>query len=641
MAPRIGPEPESPELSAVEKLLHALPFGIGIRGKPRDYLAGWKALWDNRSDLLYARRLLKHGVCDGCSLGPAGLRDDVADGRHLCRLRLRELRTHTMDGLETGLLGDLRPLREADAAELRGLGRLPEPLVRHRGENGFTPLPWEEALDLAAERLKGLDPRRTAWFAGARTITNEGAFALRSVAQVTGSPNLDSSARFGYESALGGLGDVFGVRAPTSSLRDLLGTDLLVLWGTDPSVTHPVLLKYLHLAREQGTRVAVVNPRREPGLVKSWIPSILDSSVFGSRLLDDAYPVRKGGDIAFMNGVMKFLDERGGLAGDFLSQHAAGLEELQRKVRSLPWDELVRGSGVPQEAIERFAGIYSAANSAVFVFGAGLLRAGTAAANARSLATLTALRGMVGKKRCGVLPLGGGGEQGSVDLGIRPGAQGLTAPEQIKAAQEGRIDALCSVSGDLLEAPVSRAVVERALERIGLRIHVGPVLDPSMLVPPGDLVLVLPSQTRYECRGGSTSTSVERRVRLSPEIPGSRIAGAKPEWQIPVLIAQRMDLANEGRLPWKDASDVRREIERSVPIYKGLSGLKEEGQWIQWGGERLFERGDFSALPGGRCRLQAQDLPALAEEPPADEGGSGSGPAKTGGGGRRARSGVC
>jgi molybdopterin-dependent oxidoreductase alpha subunit len=595
--------------------LHALPFGIGIRNKPRYYLDYLKSIWDNRRNPVYARSILKRGVCDGCSLGPAGLHDDVADGTHLCSLRLRQLKYRTMDGVGSELLGDVQPLVDADADELLELGRVPTPLVRHRGENGLTTTTWDEALDLIAERLKGLDPLRTAWFAGAHSLTNEGAFAFRQVALGLGSPHLDSSLRFGYAAAMAGLADVFGVAAPTSSLRDLLGADLVVLWGADPSATHPLMMKYLHLAKEQGSRIVVVDPRREERLVKYWVPSILDSAVFGSRLLDDHYAVRKGGDIAFMNGVMKTLDERGGIDQDFLHQHGAGLDELSRKVRRFSWPDLAKGSGVPQSEMERFAGIYSAAKSAVFVFSTGLTQSRTAVENVRSIATLAALRGMAGKKRCGLLPLGGSGEQGAVDLGLAPAEGGLTAPQMIKAAQEGKIDFLCSMTGSLLDAPIDRKVVSKALERIGLRVHIGAVLDQSMMVPPGDVLLLLPSLTRYETPGGCTTTSVERRVRFSPEIPGSRIAEAKPEWQIPALIAHRVDLANQARFPWTDAKAVRADIERQVPRYKGIAGLQEEGRWIQWGGERLYERGAFEALPGGKCRLLPQDLPEVTEEP--------------------------
>ena len=608
MAPRIGPEPPAPTLSGGEKFLHALPFGVGIRRKPRYYLDYLRALWENWRNPVYARAILKHGVCDGCSLGPAGLHDDVADGTHLCSLRLAQLKFQTMEAIAAEVIGDVRPIEGADAAELRGLGRLRKPLVRHRGENGLTETTWEEALDLVAEKVKPLDPRRTAWFAGAAALTNEGAFVLRQVASGLGSPNLDSSVRFGYGAAVAGLADVFGVAAPTSSLKDLLGTDLLVLWGTDPSATHPLMMKYLHLAKEQGTRVVVVDPRREERLVKYWVPSILQSAVFGTRMMDDYYLVRKGGDIAFVQGVLKTLSERNGFDQEFLNRAAAGQDELQRALRERTWGELSRSSGASQADMERFAGIYSSARSAAFLFSTGITRQRRALEAVRAIATLAAVRGMVGKKRCGVFPLGASGEQGAVDLGLLPGEGGMTAPQMIKAAQEGKLDFLCSMAGSLLEAPIDRKVVMRALERISLRVHIGSVLDPSMLVTPGDVVLILPSRTRHETAEGTTATSVERRVRFSPPIPGQRAGEAKPEWEIPALIARQIDLSNEARFPWKNAKEVRSEIERAIPRYKGIAGLLEEGRWIQWGGERLYEKG-FDALPGGKCRLKIDDLP--------------------------------
>jgi anaerobic selenocysteine-containing dehydrogenase len=595
-------------MSAAEKFLHALPFGIGIRNKPRYFLDYLKSLWQTRRNPGYARKILKRGVCDGCSLGPAGLRDDVADGTHLCSLRLAQLRYQVMEAIGGEHLGDVRIFEDADAAELRGLGRIPKPLIRNRGENGLTETTWDEALDLIAEKVKPMEPRRTAWFAGADTLTNEGAFSFREIASGLGCPNVDSSVRFGYGTAVAGLADVFGVAAPTSSLKDLLGTDLLVLWGTDPSATHPLIMKYLHLAKEQGTRVVVVAARREERLVKYWVPSILESSVFGTRMMDDYFNVRKGGDIAFAQGVMKTLSERNGFDHEFLNRSAVGQDELARELRNRTFGELSRSSGASQTDMERFAGLYSSARTAAFLFSTGISHQRRALEAVRSIATLAALRGMVGKKRCGVFPLGASGEQGAVDLGLLPAEGGMTAPQMIKAAQEGKLDFLCSMTGSLFDAPVDRRVVSKSLERIGFRVHIGSVLDPSMLVPPGDIVLILPSRTRHETPTGTTTTSAERRVRYSPHIPGERAGEAKPEWEIPALIARRIDISNEERFPWSDAKGVRADIERAVPRYKGIAGLLEEGRWIQWGDERLYEKG-FDALPGGKCRLKLEDLP--------------------------------
>jgi hypothetical protein len=58
MPPRIGPEPVPPPRSFTEKLLQAVPFGLGVREKPRHFLEMWKTLWENRHAPGYAYTIL-------------------------------------------------------------------------------------------------------------------------------------------------------------------------------------------------------------------------------------------------------------------------------------------------------------------------------------------------------------------------------------------------------------------------------------------------------------------------------------------------------------------------------------------------------------------------------------------------------
>jgi len=57
-----------------------VPFGL-LSPKPRHFRDMARVLWKNRDNLGYAWRVLKHGVCDGCSLGPYGLKDNVISAR--------------------------------------------------------------------------------------------------------------------------------------------------------------------------------------------------------------------------------------------------------------------------------------------------------------------------------------------------------------------------------------------------------------------------------------------------------------------------------------------------------------------------------------------------------------------------------
>ena len=96
-----------------------------------------KTVWENRDQLGYANRILKHGVCDGCALGTAGMRDWTMDGIHLCWIRLNLLRLNTMPAFDPKIVESISSLKQYSEKELRKLGRIPAPLVRFRNSDGF------------------------------------------------------------------------------------------------------------------------------------------------------------------------------------------------------------------------------------------------------------------------------------------------------------------------------------------------------------------------------------------------------------------------------------------------------------------------------------------------------------------------
>ncbi len=190
------------------------------------------------------------------------------------------------------------------------------------GEESFKRVGWEEALDVAANVLKGIPPEKTAWYITSRGLYNEAYYVFQKVARIFGSPHIDNSARLCHAPSVIGLAESLGIGAPTCSLKDLIGTDLLILWGTNLASNQPVTMKYLYLAKKAGTRIVVVNPYCEPGLKRYWIPSVPMSALFGTELMDDHFKVKVGGDIAFIYGIMKVLDKNKWFDYDFISKYS-------------------------------------------------------------------------------------------------------------------------------------------------------------------------------------------------------------------------------------------------------------------------------------------------------------------------------
>lgn len=598
------------------------PFGIGQQ-KPHHYWEMLGILWENLDNLPYAWKVLNHGVCDGCSLGPRGLRDDTLDGVHLCLSRLRLLRLNTMPAAREEVFRDVAKLRRMSSAQLRKLGRLPHPMVRRQGDAGFTRISWDEALSRIAAKIRAADPKRIAFFTTSRGLTNETYYAAAKVARLLGTNNVDNAARLCHAASTVALKSTLGVGASTVSNKDWLNTELIVLMGTNLANNQPVAMKYLYEAKRNGARIVVVNPYREPGLERYWIPSIARSALLGTRFRDDFYPVRPGGDVAFSNGVVKTLIEMDAVNHAYIASRTEGWDALRRSLASMAWPEIEASSGLSRSEIADFARIYASVDKAIFIWSMGLTQHPHGVENVKGVVNMALARGMVGKPNAGVVPIRGhSGVQGGAECGSVPDAfpggysvneenarrfsemwgfdvpawKGLHCGAMLDMAAVGELDVLYAVGGNFLETMPDPARMNRALERVPLRVHQDILLNSSMLADAGEETILLPAKTRYEQEGGGTQTSTERRIRYSPEIP-RQVGEARAEWRI------LFDLARAcGREPGlRTAEEIRAEMDRVMPMYRGIAQLKAEGDNFQYGGARLCEqpefRGKFSVLP--------------------------------------------
>ena len=600
-----------------------------------------RVAWENRDQLGYAWRIIMHGVCDGCSLGPRGIRDDVIPGVHLCMTRLNLLRLNTMGPAADETALDLARLRTRRNHDLHRLGRLPYPMIHRAGDDRLHRLSWDEALGIVAEALRETPGERMGFFATSRGLVNETYYAFQKAARLMGSNHVDLCSRLCHAASVLGLKDTLGVAAPTCSLKDMIGSDLVVILGSHLANNQPVTTKYLSYAKRQGTRIVVVNPMREPALERYWVPSDLRSALFGTRLMDDFFQVAVGGDIAFLQGVMKHLIERDWVDREFVARATTGFDALREQVAGLDWKRLEADAGLSCDDMLRFAETYSRAKTAVFVYSMGLTQHRFGVDNVKAVVNLALARGMLGREKCGVMPIRGhSGVQGGGECGVDPDKypggfevrndtdrqrfqtlwgrplpawKGHRTLQMLEAAHRGELDLLYSLGGNLLETMPDRAYMLEALSRVKLRIHQDIVFNSSSVLP-GKTVLLLPAETRYETVGGGTATSTERRIRFSPEIPGPRIAEARPEWWIPVAVALAARPALAGAFAWKTTADIRREIAEAMPIYAGIERLAREGQSVQWGGERLYADG-FTKMPERRARFTAVPLPEIVIPP--------------------------
>ncbi|MEO7076005.1 MAG: molybdopterin-dependent oxidoreductase, partial [Ktedonobacterales bacterium] len=463
-------------------------------------------------------------------------------------------------------------------------------------------------------------------------------YVAQKAARSIGTNNVDNAARVCHSPSSVALKQTVGVGASSCSYADWIGTDLLVFVGSDIANNQPVTTKYLYYAKQAGSQMAVINPYYEPGMARYWVPSVPESAVMGTKLMDDFYQIDTGGDIAFLNGTLKHLIEQDWVDHDFIEQHTAGWDEVVAALAAQDWETLERFSGTTRAEMVRFAERIHQARTGIFVWSMGITQHSFGVQNVKAIVNLALSQGWLGKEHCGVVPIRGhSGVQGGAEVGAVPdafpggaavnaenaakfaeqwgfpvpAAAGMRAVEMIDAAHDGLLDALYCSGGNFLEILPDPAYVREALDALKLRVHQDIYLTTQMLLDPADTVVLLPAQTRYEQRGGGTETSTERRIIFSPTIPGPRIGEARSEWEIFQDLAARVHPEYAEKLHFADAQAIRDEIARVMPNYAGIERLRKQGDQVQYGGRFLYANGQFKT-PDGKGHFFALTPPELA-----------------------------
>ena len=581
-------------------------------------------VWKNRDNLPYAWKVVTKGVCDGCALGVAGLHDWTISGVHLCMTRLNLLRLNTMPALDIKALENVAALEKLDNAQLRELGRIPFPMVREKNSPGFRRITWDNALERIGARLRRADPKRFAFFVTSRGVTNEVYYMAQKAARFLGTNNVDNAARLCHAPSTAAMKYALGISATTCSYKDWYGTDLVVFFGANPANDQPVSTKYLHEAKELGTKVVMVNPYREPGMERYWVPSTMKSALFGTDIADYWFPVTTGGDIAFLYGTLKILIERGWVNENFIADHTAGWNDLKTATAALSFEALEKGAGLSRASMEEFAELIGRAKNAVLVWSMGITQHVFGADAVQMILNLGLARGYVGRDKCGLMPIRGHSSvQGGAEMGaystVLPGGKainaenvaalsqaygfpipdwtGLTSTQMVDACAEGKLDLLYCLGGNFLRTLPEPAYVRRALETVPVRVHQDIILTDQMFIPAREEVILLPAKTRYEQDDGGTETSTERRVMFSPELP-RQVGEARAEWKILRDLAATAFPERAGNLHCETGWKMREEIAKVVPFYEGVQHLKRLGDSFQYGGPHLCANGKFPTADG-------------------------------------------
>lgn len=512
-----------------------------------------------------AKALTAKNTCKACAYGmggqKGGMTNELGEFPSVCNKSVQAQSTDIQPAIPGAIFEHtIDDLAELTGREMEKLGRLGTPLFRRAGSNRFEPLDWDSALDHAAHRLAETDPHRTFFYSSGRS-SNEAGFLFQLLARAYGTNNVNNCSYYCHQATSEGLATTIGKGTATIELEDLTGADLIFVIGANPSSNHPRFIHMLKACRERGGQVIIINPAKEPGLVKFAVPkSPVSMLKGGSEIASDYLQPRIGSDIALFKGLCKAVLAEGTADREFIATHGAGFAAFEADIAGLEWDAITEACGLSRDAIERVAAAYGRSRNTVFAWGMGMTHHVHGVANVEAIANLALLRGMIGKRFAGLLPLRGHSNvQGIGTIGVKPvlardvlekmeQAFGVTFPEEkgldtmacMQRAAAGAIDAAVIMGGNLWAATPDTAFSTRAMASIGFKLYLTTTLNQGHVHGLGEgEVMILPVTARDEEWEPTTQESMFNFVRLS-DGGINRIDSVRPESWILGQLGRRM-----------------------------------------------------------------------------------------------------
>jgi anaerobic selenocysteine-containing dehydrogenase len=234
--------------------------------------------------------------------------------------------------------------------------------LRHpvrRTKNGFQRIPWDEAFDEVAFRVKAIQAEHgknaVGFYVGNPTVHNYGSilfgipfiqslrtrnrFSATSVDQLP--HHLAALLMFGHQLLL--------------PIPDVDRTDFMLILGGNPVVsngslmTAPGIGQRLKAIRERGGKVVVIDPRRTET----------------AEIADQHHFIRPGTDVLLMLGLLHTIFAEDLAAPGRLAGVTDGIEALRQRVHAFPPERVAEVIGLPADAIRGLARAFARATSAV------------------------------------------------------------------------------------------------------------------------------------------------------------------------------------------------------------------------------------------------------------------------------------
>ncbi|WP_305909618.1 formate dehydrogenase subunit alpha [Methylomarinum sp. Ch1-1] len=473
--------------------------------------------------------------------------------------------------------------------------RITTPMIREKITDAWQEVSWEEAIQFAADKLKGLQAKYGRDSIGGITssrCTNEETYLVQKLVRAGfGNNNVDTCARVCHSPTGYGLKNTFGESSGTQNFDSVRKSDVIMVIGANPTDGHPVFGSMMKRRIREGAKLIVVDPRNID-LVKS--PHVK---------ADYHLKLRPGTNVALVSAMAHVIVTEGLTDERFVGERcdSESFEKWKNfiaKAENSP-EAMAEVTGVAAETIRAAARLYATGGNGAIYYGLGVTEHSQGSTTVIGIANLAMATGNIGREGVGVNPLRGQNNvQGSCDMGSFPhefvgyrhvsdtetrtlfekawnvelqAEPGLRIPNMFAAAVDGSFKGLYVQGEDIAQSDPDIQHVHHALREMECII----VQDLFLNETAQFAHVFLPGSSFLEKNG--TFTNAERRI--SPVRKVMTPLGGKEDWQV------TQDLANALGFPmnYTHPSEIMDEIAQLTPQFAGVSYEKIERMGsIQW-----------------------------------------------------------
>lgn len=590
--------------------------------------------------------LLHKSACLACAWGTGGqtggFTNESGEKMQRCMKSVEAISAEIQPGITEQFFEQkkIHQLQQLSSLECDRLGRWSFPVILRAGKSHYERISWEELYAIAIQAFQ-TSPERLASYSSGRG-SNEAAFLLQLLMRTLGSNHLADCSDLCHAPSTVGLQQVFGLSTSTVSLESLQAADCVVLVGSNAAYNHPRLMNELIQLRDRGGKVIVINPMMEGGLVKFASPAYpIKSFLTGSEIASIYLQPIPGSDVALFVGIQKYLIEQNLVNLEFLKSHTENWEAIIQQAENTPWEAIINTCGVSRTEIEIAANMIGTSQKVVFAWAMGITQQANGVENVFSIANTALLTGNLGKFGAGLMPIRGHSNvQGFGSMGVTVNLKteiqqalekllgrslnlppGYHTRNLIEAADQGKVDTLLCVGGNIYAANPDLTQAKRALGKIDTIIYLA--TKPNLGHFHGlakTNTLIIPVFTRFENPHKTTVESGNNFVRLNDE-GSSHLKEGDLISEVEFLTELAHYLLGDDPVDWRKLQDtkyVRELIAQTIPGYEKIREIDQTKEEFTISG-RILTEPKFKT-PSGKAKLQLTPLPKLELPTPQDFG---------------------